>query len=426
MSLTMKKTAKLLRKGVPGRHIDSDSGDPDRQRGLYLVVHHRDSASWELRYQLNGSPHWMGLGSARTFSLQEARARARAARQQLADKINPLDTKRSERAAAKLAKVKKRVLTFRAAAQRYFQQHEAKWSNPAHRREFLRSLSRYAYQHIGDMDVANIILADVLHCIEPQWTTKSVTMDRTRNRIEAVLDWCVVREYRPAGTNPAKWKGHLDQILPAPRAVAPVKNFAAIDYRGIPAFIQALHKDDSVAARGLEFLILCASRSAEVTGATWAEIDLKEATWTVPAERMKAKHAHRVALSTAALDLLRERHGDPDAYVFTGPAGRLSPMAFRRVLARLGHGGMTVHGFRSSFRTWASEQTSYPREICERALAHTVGSKTEQAYERSDQITKRRKLMEQWARYCSTPPAAGRVITLSGVKLEAPLTVKRA
>ena len=426
MSLTMKKTAKLLRKGVPGRHIDSDSGDPDRQRGLYLVVHHRDSASWELRYQLNGSPHWMGLGSARTFSLPEARARARAARQQLADKINPLDTKRSERAAAKEAKVKKRVLTFRAAAQRYFNQHEAKWSNPAHRREFLRSLSRYAYQHIGDMDVANIILADVLHCIEPQWTTKSVTMDRTRNRIEAVLDWCVVREYRPAGTDPAKWKGHLDQILPAPRAVAPVKNFNAIDYRDLPAFMVALRKDDSVAARGLEFLVLCAARSAEVTGAKWSEIDLKEATWTVPAERMKAKHTHRVPLSTAALDLLRERHDDPDAFLFTGPAGRLSPMAFRRTMARLGYGGFTVHGMRSAFRTWSSEQTSFPREVLEMSLAHAVGSKTEAAYQRGDVLAKRAKLMETWARYCAEPPAAGKVLTLHGVKLETPLAVKGA
>jgi integrase len=423
MSLTMKKVAKLLRQGVPGRHIDSDSGDPERQRGLYLVVHHRDSASYELRYQLHGSPHWMGIGSARTFSLPEARERARAARQQLADKVDPLEAKRTERAAAKLAKTaKKKVLTFRAAAQRYFTQNQSKWTNAAHSREFLRSLERYAFPHIGDMDVAAIKLADVLSVLEPHWTTKCITVDRVRRRVEAVLDWCVVREYRPPGTNPAQWKGHLDQVLPAPRKIAPVQNFKALDYHDLPAFMATLREDDSTTGRGLQFLIHTAARYAEVTGAKWGEIDIEEATWTIPPNRMKSKRIHRVPLSPQALDLLAQHYdGKPDAFVFIGPAGgSLSHMALSRVMARLGYKA-TVHGFRSSFRTWAAEQTNYPREICERALAHVTGSRTEVAYERSDQIVKRRKLMETWSKYCSTPPVAGKVLTLRGVKLDAPL-----
>jgi integrase len=430
MALSMKKVAKLLRRGVPGRHIDSDSGDPNRQRGLYLVINHKDSAAWELRFQLHGRPHWMGLGSARVFSLQQARERAKAAHQLLADKIDPLDAKRSERAAAKLAKAaKKKVLTFRNAAQRYFQQHESKWTSASHRNEFLRSLTAYAYPAIGDQDVATITLADVLRCIEPEWTTKSITMDRTRNRIEQIIDWCVVREHRPPGTNPAKWKGHLDQVLPPPRRIAPVKNFAAVDYHELPAFMQALRQHEGVAARALTFLILTASRRGEVIGAKCGEIDIKEATWTIPGTRMKAKREHRIPLSSQVMDLIHEHYdGDPDAFVFVGPqAGTgLSHMSFSRLVARLGYDGVTIHGFRSAFRTWASEQTNYPREIMERCLAHAVGSKTEQAYERSDQITKRRKLMETWSRYCTTPPAAGKVIPIQGVKLETPLKVKGA
>jgi integrase len=308
MSLTMKKVAKLLRHGVPGRHIDSDSGDPERQRGLYLVVHHKNSASYELRYQLNGSPHWMGLSSARVFSLPEARQRAEAARQQLADKLDPLDAKRSERAAAKLAKAAKRkALTFRAAAQRYFTQNETKWTNTQHRAEFLRSLERYT-AHISDMDVATITLADILQVLEPHWTTKAVTIDRVRRRIEAVIDWCVVREHRPPGTNPAKWKGHLDQVLPAVRKIAPVENFAAVDYRQLPALMAALRQHEGVAARALEYLVLTASRYAEVTGARWDEIgddiDSQGRTWTIPGSRTKSKREHRVPLPQYVANLL--------------------------------------------------------------------------------------------------------------------------
>jgi integrase len=422
--LTAKKVRKLLRHGVPGRHIDSDSGGPDRVVGLYLIVLHKSSASWELRYQLDGRPHWLGLGSARTFSLEEARQRAKAARQLWTDGVDPIDAKRAERAAKKAAKAaNKKALTFRSAAQRYFTQHEKKWTSVSHRNEFLRSLDAYAFPHIGDMDVASIKLADVLRCIEPEWTTKSTTMDRTRNRIEAVIDWAVVREYRPAGTNPARWRGHLDQVLPTPRKVAPVRNFAAVDYHELPAFMAELRQLDSIAARALAFLISTASRRGEVIGAKWREIDLDEATWTIPSTRMKSKREHRVPLSAQVLELLHAHHDEnPDAFVFVGPqAGTgLSHMAMGRVMTRLNHGDATVHGFRSAFRTWASEMTSYPREICERALAHVTGNRTEKAYERGDQLAKRRKLMEAWALYCCTPVAAGKVLNMHGVKLGAP------
>jgi integrase len=268
------------------------------------------------------------------------------------------------------------------------------------------------------MDVAAINLPDVLRCIEPNWIDKSVTMDRVRNRIEGVLDWAMVRGHRPPSTNPAKWKGHLDQVLPAARKVAPVKHHPAVDYRELPGFMAALRAQEGIAARALEFLVLTASRSGEVLGARWDEIDLVEATWTISAGRMKAKREHRVPLSPAAVDLLRRLPvEDGNALVFVGSTtGRRSHRnVLTRVLQRMGR-GETVHGFRSSFRTWCSEQTNIAREVAERALAHIVGSQTERAYERSDLFNKRRRLMEQWSKYVTTKPVAvaGNVTSISG------------
>jgi integrase len=348
----------------------------------------------------------MGLGPVKAFNLKEARDRARSARQLLADGIDPLVTKQAARAAAKLAAAK--AMTFREAAQRYFDQHEKKWTNASHRDQFLASLKSYAFDHIGNMDVAAINLPDVLRCIEPHWTTTSITMDRVRNRIEGVLDWCVVRGHRPPGTNPAKWKGHLDQVLPAARKVAPIKEHAAIDYRDVPAaFMAALRKDESVAARALEYLILTAARTGEVLGATWGEINVAEAMWTIPANRMKAKREHRVPLSPAAIALLRKLPREPNnPHVFIGsqPGRGFSRIALGGIMQRLER-SETVHGFRSSFRTWAAEQTNYPRDVWERALAHIVGNRTERAYERTDLFDKRRKLMESWSKYVTSPPA---------------------
>jgi integrase len=392
---------KVERTKAPGRYRDG------LVKGLLLQISDSGAKSWILRYELHGRERMMGLGSAADFNLKEARDRARSARQLLADGVDPLATKRAAKAAAKAAAAK--VLTFREAAQRYFDQHEKKWTNANHRDQFLASLRTYAFPLIGGMDVAAIQLADVLRVVEPHWNTKSITADRVRNRIEAVLDWAVVRGHRAPGTNPAKWRGYLDQVLPAARRVAPIIHHAAMDYRKVPSFMAALReREDSIAGRALEFLILTASRSGEVLGAKWDEIDLADATWTVPAHRMKAKREHRVPLSPAAVDLLRALpREDRNAFVFIGrrPGTGMAGTVMARLMQRMGCEGITIHGFRSSFRTWSAAETNFPREVCERALAHIIGSQTERAYERGDAFSKRRKLMDAWSRFVCTPAA---------------------
>ena len=374
-------------------------------RGLDLQVTASGAKSWVLRYQLRGQERWMGLGSAADFSLREARERARAARQLLADRIDPLAGKRAAEEAAKLAEARK--LTFREAAERYFNQHASKWRSAKHREAFLSTLKAHVFAVIGDMDVAAFDTRDVLRAIEPHWTTKAVTIDRTRNRIEQVLDWCVVRGHRPPGTNPARWKGHLDQVLPAPRKLAPVEHHAAMDYRQLPAFMTQVRADDNVAARALEFLIHTAARTGEALGACWSEIDLTDKTWTVPAARMKGGREHRVPLTKPVLDLLSKLPRQSGNHlVFIGRAGGgLSHSALPWVMDRLGVSGVTtIHGFRSSFSNWCHEQTAHSAHTIEISLAHNVGTEVERAYRRTDMIAKRRQLMEQWSKFCSMPP----------------------
>jgi integrase len=375
--------------------------------GLYLQVTASGARSWLLRFELNGKEKMMGLGSAAIFSLAQARERARSARQLLTDGVDPLAAKKAAKAAAKLAASK--VLTFREAAERYFNQHERKWTNQSHRDQFLASLKQYAFADLGDLDIAAIDTAAVLRTLERFWTTRSVTADRVRNRIEAVIDWAVVRGHRPPGTNPARWKGHLDQVLPAARELAPIVHHAAIDHRELPALMAELRGDKSIAARALELLVLTAARTGEIIGARWDEINLDDAIWAVPPGRMKARREHRIPLSPAAVSLLRKLPREPGSnpHVFVGPmAGRgLGRHALARVMKRFGR-SQTVHGHRATFRSWSAAETNFPREVCERALAHVTGSQTERAYERGDLFTKRRKLMEAWARFCTSPVRA--------------------
>ena len=382
--------------------------------GLYLQVSETGTKSWLLRYELNGEPErWMGLGSATIFSLAEARIRARAARQQLADNIDPLQAKREAKAAAKQAAAKK--LTFGAAATEYAKQNEAKWTNAAWRASFMSSLQADAFPLIGDLDVAAIDTPDVLRVLDPIWTTKTVTASRIRRRIEWVLDWATVRGHRPKGDNPARWRGHLDQVLPKRRQIAPVAHLKALPYAELPAFMAELRARESNAARMLEFTILTAARTNEVLGATWSEIDLNNKLWTVPAARMKADKEHRVPLSGPALALLRAlpREKGKDL-VFVGPAkgGGFSDMAMARVLERMRRDA-TVHGFRSTFSDWAHERTAHSNHTIELSLAHSPGNQVEKAYRRGDLFDKRRRLMEEWARYCSSPElAAAEVVAI--------------
>jgi integrase len=398
----------------PGRYRDG------LVKGLLLQISESGAKSWVLRYERAGKETMMGLGSASDFSLKEARERARQARQLLADGIDPLAAKQADRQAAKLAEARK--LTFREAAQRYFDQHESKWRNATHREAFLGTLGLHVFPVIGDMDVAAIDTPDVLRALEPIWKSKSITADRTRNRVEAVIDWAVVRGHRPPGTNPARWKGHLDQVLPAAREMAPIMHHRAMDYRELPAFVKELRHEDGSGPRALEFLILTAARTGEVMGATWNGIDLGEATWIIPAERMKGRREHRVPLSPAAVDLLKKlprEKGNPFLFVGRRPGTGMSHMALPWTMDRMGlKGAATVHGFRSTFSNWCHEQTAHSAHTIEISLAHNVGTEVERAYRRTDMINKRRQLMEAWSRFCMSPgkvsKAGGDVVTLRG------------
>jgi integrase len=400
-------TAKRVeREKRPGRYRDD--------RNLYLVVVNPNNRSWDFRYMVDGRERHMGLGPLHAVTLKEARERARAARLLLVDGIDPIDHRRAER--AKLAAAKAKALTFREAAQAYFDQHEGKWRSAKHRAQFITTLKTYAYPVLGNMSVADIDTAAVLRAIEPHWLTKTETMNRTRGRVESVLDWASVRGYR-SGDNPARWKGHLGEVLPGRSDIAKPVHLAAMPYHEVPAFMTKLREREGVASKALEFIILTAGRSGEIRGMRWSEVDLAEKTWSVPPERTKSNRPHRVPLSPRCVAILQEmqaiRQGD---LVFAGRTGNapLSAEALAHVMRGLGRGDVTTHGFRSCFRDWCGEQTNFPREIAEAALAHAIESKVEAAYRRGDALAKRRRMMEAWADYCakSPPLVAGEVVPM--------------
>jgi integrase len=289
------------------------------------------------------------------------------------------------------------AITFTKAASLYIEAHEQSWKNEKHRQQWNNTLETYAKPRIGSLLARDVGVAQVLEVLEPIWKTKTETASRLRGRIESVLDWAIARGYRD-GPNPARWKGHLDTMLPAPSRVAKTVHHRALPYREIGAFVAKLRQQEGAGAKALEFLILTAARSGEVRGATWAEFDLDSALWVVPAERMKAKKEHRVPLSPRAVELLQAQldinHSDS---VFPAPkGGMLSDMTLTAVLRRMKVDAVP-HGFRSTFRDWVAEQTDYPNEVAEMALAHAVGNKVEAAYRRGDLLEKRQQLMKDWA-----------------------------
>lgn len=393
MGLTVKQVAKLTE---PGRYFDGN--------GLVLQIVSETNRSWLFRYQRNGKERWLGLGPLHTIDLVEARERARKARQQLLDGVDPIDARKAEKSERELAAAK--ALSFEAAANAYHRQHEKKWKNQKHRAQFLSSLKEYAFPVIGKLSVAAIDTGLVLKCIEPIWQQKTETANRVRGRIEAVLGWAKVRGYR-SGDNPAQWKGHLAEVLPARSSIAKVEHHPALPYGQLPEFMTALALREGIAARALEFTVLTAARTGETIGARWNEINLTDRIWTVPANRIKGGKEHRVPLSAIAMGILEalpiERGNQ---YVFIGPnkGSGLSNMAMASVLKRMEREDITVHGFRSSFRDFAAERTNFENHVVEMALAHVIGSKVEAAYRRGDLFDKRVKLMDQWARYCTSPP----------------------
>ena len=377
--------------------------------GLYLRVTPQGTKNWVLRYMLDRKPHWMGLGPLQLYGLGEARARALDARRKRHEGIDPIEARRALRGKLRLDAAK--AITFKQCAESFIASHEAGWRNAKHKYQWRATLASYAYPVIGALPVQAVDTALVLKVLEAIWAAKPETASRVRQRIENILGFAKVRGWRD-GENPARWRGHLDHLLPALSKVHAIEHHAALPYSELPAFVGRLQERPAVAARALEFLILTAARTSEVIGARWNEIDLLDKTWTVPAARMKAHREHRVPLSPRALAILKvmqsDRQSDAnDAYVFSGAKAGipLSNWAMIMLLRRMNDGALTVHGFRATFKTWASDRTSFQNEIVEASLAHIIGGKVEQAYMRGDMFEKRRRLMQQWATFCTTAPA---------------------
>ena len=380
--------------------------------GLYLQVSKTGSKSWIMRYTLAGKPCEMGLGSFVTFSLADARQRATAQRKRLADGLDPLAAKRSDLLAKRMAEAS--IITFDKAATAFIEANSPAWRNAKHGDQWRNSLANYASPVIGAVPVSKIETEHIMRILTPIWSTKTETATRVRGRIEKVLDWAKVQGYR-TGDNPAAWRGHLSEALPKPSKVAKEEHFAALPGAEIGAFMVALRAMQGAGARAMELIILTATRTSEVLNAKWTEIDLDAALWTIPKERMKGFKEHRVPLSAAALAVLATAKAESTGgeYVFTGrKMAALSNMACLQTLRRMGRGDLTVHGFRSTFRDWVSESTSYPRDVAEMALAHAIEDKSEAAYRRGDLIEKRRALMSDWAAHCAVVRASGDVVQI--------------
>lgn len=377
----------------PGYHADGG--------GLYLLVGPTGAKSWVLRYQIRGRRREMGLGSAVLVSLQEARAAAIAQRRLLAQGLDPLEERKAAAAVGS---------TFGECAEALIVSLAPGWKHEAQAEQWRQSLRDYGPR--ADMPIKDVDTAAVMACLQPIWASKTETANRVRGRIERVLDWARVHGLR-TGDNPARWRGHLDKLLPKPSRVAKATHHAAMPYADVPAFMARLAERDGAARRALRFTILTAARTGEVTGADWPEFDLATGVWTIPAERMKGGREHQVPLSAPALALLRAMPRDRRPFA-------LSENAMLYLVQKAPPKGLglpfTVHGFRSSFRDWAAETTEYPNELVEMALAHAIRNRAEAAYRRGNLLERRRRLMEDWADYlgCGVRSPGLRVIEGGG------------
>jgi integrase len=390
--LTAKEVAAL--RGKRGLHADGG--------GLYLSISKGGSASWVFRYHPPGAKYdkYMGLGALHTVGLAKAREKAQACRLMRLEGVDPLAAKRAKRAAVA-------PMTFKQCAEAYIAAHKAGWTNARHAAQWPATLRDYVFPVFGDLPVQAVDVGLVMRVLEPIWNEKPETASRVRGRIESILDWATVREYRQ-GDNPAQWRGRLENLLPKKSKVRQVVHLAAVPYQEIGAFMTELRQQEGRAARALELAILTATRPGEAAGATWEEIDVAARLWTIPPQRMKTRRQHRIPLTDEALAALGEPGVGP---VFGVPGGALLD-----VLQRLGR-SETAHGFRSAFADWCAERTNFPSELREMALAHTIANKVEAAYRRGDLFQKRRQLMEAWVRFCSTPPVpANNVVAMRQVQ----------
>lgn len=401
-------TLSLRKLTEPGRY--SDGGN------LYLFVKSSGTRVWTFRYTMPGQKaREMSLGNEVNISLAEARDRARDARREIDAGRDPIEARsEAKREAAGVG------MTFAEVSELYISAHEAAWRNAKHRAQWRATLDTYAGPKIGKLPVGKVAVGGVMDVLEPIWRTKPETASRLRGRIEAVLDYATARGWRK-GDNPARWKGHLANLLPKRSKIAAVEHHAALPWGETPDFIRALAGQKGTAALALRFTILTAARTSETTGATWGEVDLKAKVWTVPAGRMKAGREHRVPLSPAAMAALTDMQ-TPDSKstdpIFSGATrGKgLSNMSMTAVLRRMKRGDLTVHGFRSTFRDWAAETNPAPREVAEAALAHTLRDKVEAAYRRGDLLDRRARLMTDWADFLARPVEAGAVVPIRGRK----------
>lgn len=380
--------------------------------GLLLQVSTSGARSWILRTTVGDRRRDLGLGGYPDVTLQQARNRARETKEQIRRGIDPVAQRKAARAALMADQAKS--LTFGEAAKRFLASKTREFRNPKHIKQWQSTLDTYASPVIGRLPVDAVELAHIIQILEPIWQEKTETASRLRGRIESVLSWATVSGFR-SGDNPARWRGNLDAVLPKPGKLKKVRHHRAVPWAEIGAFMQALRQREGVAARALEFAILTAARSGEVRGATWDEIDLTAKTWTIPAERMKAQREHSIPLCADAVALLKALPRlEGSDYVFPATrGGMLTDNALSAVMRRMGVDA-TPHGFRSTFRDWCAESTSYPHEVAEMALAHTIQNAVERAYRRGALMAKRTRLMDDWAKFCRKPQAEGTVTALHG------------
>jgi integrase len=365
--------------------------------GLWLKISPAGTKSWVFRFMVSGKARSMGLGPLAAASLSDARQKAQEARRLILGGADPLEIRRASKALQAA-----NAMTFEQCTQACIASYSPSWRNPKHRQQWTSTMKTYVYPLLGKLPVGAVAVEHVMKVLEPIWTEKPETAARVRGRIEAILDWATALGYRN-GENPARWKGHLANLLPARLKVRRVKHHAALPYDQIAKFMADLRVQEGVSARAFEFAILTACRTSEAIRAAWDEINFETNTWTIPGERIKAGKEHRVPLSSRSIAILQEmlkiRQGP-----FVFPGGRknqpLSTMAFLMTLRRMKRTGITAHGFRSTFRDWCAEQTNFSREVAEMSLAHAIGDKVEAAYRRGDLFEKRRQLMDAWAGYC--------------------------
>lgn len=420
-------TPLTVKNAKPGRHADGG--------GLYLLVKPTGAKSWVFRATIAGKVRDVGLGPAGLggTSLADARTLAMGKALEAAAGSVPVSDCRKRTLEAKQAQAAKAGKTFKQVADAFIALRESGWRNDKHKAQWRATLDAYAFPHFGDLPIADVGTSHVLEALEPIWTTKPETASRLRGRIENIMDAAKVQGLR-SGENPARWRGHLEHILPMPASTKAERNrllgksghHASLPYAELPTFMAEVRDREALAARALEFAILTNTRTGDVIGATWGEIDPSSplgAVWTIPADRMKAKREHVVPLCPRALEILEavrllNTKGNKAAPLFpASDGGLLSTMAMAMLLRRMERTGITVHGFRSTFREWAGESTSFPREVVEHAMAHRLADKAEAAYQRGTLFPKRRKLMEAWARYCASPAAAG--VNVTPIRAEA-------